>query len=170
MNRLLSRGAAAVALAVAGLAAVPAPAHAADVSAPYTCTSPLGTQPVTIAAALTATPEPATAGIAVTFRLVVAQLGLTSPLTINSWTAAVTLDVSGAESAQVPIAGTGGPVRPNQPIGAVLTGTWTPTVPGTDEVRGGDVAVTANLALVGTVRLTCVADQPQPVAATLTVR
>jgi hypothetical protein len=174
MKRLLSRrtgtGAAAVALGVAGLAAAPAPAYAAEVSAPYTCTTPLGSQAVSIQASLTATPDPATAGGEIAFELNVSQLGLTAPLTVNSWTATAALDVSGAETAQFPVTGTGGPIPANQPIGGVLHGTWAPSVAGTDEVRGGDVAVTANVVLIGDVSLTCTPDEPRPVGATLTVQ
>lgn len=170
MKRLLSLGATTVALGLAGLAAAPAPAYADEVSAPYTCTTPLGTQAVSIQASLTATPDPATAGAAVAFELTVSQLGLTAPLTVNSWTATAALDVSGAETAQFQATGTGGPIPANQPIGGVLHGTWTPGVPGTDEVRGGGVAVTANVVLIGNVSLTCTPVEPRPVGATLTVQ
>ena len=174
MKRLLSRpagiGAAAIALGVAGLAVAPATAYADEVSAPYTCTTPLGTQAVSIQASLTATPDPSAAGGEVAFVLNVSQLGLTAPLTVNSWTATATLEVSGAETAQFQVTGTGGPIPANQPIGGVLNGAWTPSVPGTDEVRGGDVAVTANVVLIGNVSLACTPDEPRPVGATLTVR
>jgi hypothetical protein len=76
----------------------------------------------------------------------------------------------GAETAQFPVTGTGGPIPANQPIGGVLHGTWAPSVAGTDEVRGGDVAVTANVVLIGDVSLTCTPDEPRPVGATLTVQ
>jgi hypothetical protein len=170
MSRSLFRLGAVMGCAVLGLLAAPLPASAAAVSAPYACTSPLGTQSVTIAASLTATPNPADAGAPVLFRLHVSNLGLTAPLTVNSWTGTVTLEVSGAETAQFTITGRGGPIPPFQPITGDLSGSWTPSAPGVDEVRGGTVAITANVALVGTVSLTCAPAQPQPVGETLTVQ
>ena len=170
MSRSQLRRGAVVACAVLGVLAAPLPASAAAVSAPYACTSPLGTQSVTIAASLTATPNPAGAGAPVLFQLHVSNLGLTAPLTVNSWTGTVTLAVSGAETAQFTVAGSGGPIPAFRPITGDLSGSWTPSVPGVDEVRGGGVAITANVALIGKVSLTCTPAQPQPVGETLTVR
>jgi hypothetical protein len=169
MSRSLARRGAVVASAVLAVLAVPLPASAATVSAPYECTSPLGTQSVTIAASLSATPNPAGAGAPVLFQLHVSDLGLTSPLTVNSWSGAATLEVSGAETARFQVTGSGGPIAPLQPITGDMSGSWTPSASGVDEVRGGDVAITANVALVGDVALTCTPAQPQPVGETLTV-
>lgn len=173
MNRCIARraavGSAAVVLGSVGALVAQLPAQAADVSAPYTCTSPLGTNSVSIQGSLTATPNPATAGTAVSFQLHVSQLGLTAPLTINSWSGTATLNVSGAESAQFPVSGGGGPIPANQAISGDLSGTWTPTTAGTDQVQGGDVSITADVALVGTVDVSCTPVAPQPVAETLTV-
>lgn len=153
-----------------GLLAAPLPASAAAVSAPYTCESPLGSQSVTISGSLTADPNPAAAGAPVAFTLEVTDLGLTAPLTITSWSGTVDLDVSGAETAQFAASGTGGPIPANEPITAEFAGSWTPTAAGTDEVTAGDVAISAEVQLFGTVELTCTPDEPRPVAETLTVQ
>lgn len=160
------------ALALGGLGAIVAqsPAHAADFSAAYTCTAPvLGTQSVTIDGSLTASPNPAAAGAPVDFALHVAQVSLTAPVTINSWTITADLDVSGAETAQFQVTGSGGEVPANQPISGDLSGSWTPTAAGTDEVRGANVTVNANVVLLGDITVDCTPDEPRPVAETLTV-
>lgn len=152
-----------------GVLAAPLPASAAPVAVPYTCVTPLGTQSVTITAEVTANPNPASVGSPVAFSLHVSDLGLTAPLTINSWTGSVQIDVTGAETAQFPATGSGGPIAANQPITADLAGTWTPTVAGTDELTGGAVAITANVVLIGNVQITCTPVEPRPVGGTLTV-
>jgi hypothetical protein len=158
------------AVAALGTALAPLPASAATVSAPYACTSPLGTQGVTIDATLTADPNPAAVGEPVGFRLQVTGLGLTSPLPVTSWSGTVTLNVAGAETAAVDVTGGGGAIPANQPIGGALAGSWTPAVAGVDEVTGGAVTITADVALIGAVALTCAPVEPQPVGETLTVR
>jgi hypothetical protein len=160
------------ALAVGGLGAIvlQSPALAADFSAAYTCTAPvLGTQSVTIDGSLTASPNPATAGTPVGFALHLTQISLQAPVAINSWTMTVNLQVSGAETAQFPVTGTGGRVPANQPITGDLAGTWTPTTAGTDEVQGAEVTVIANVILLGNVTVNCTPDDPRPVGETLTV-
>jgi hypothetical protein len=77
--------------------------------------------------------------------------------------------VTGAETAQFQLTGTGGPIPANQPITGTLTGTWTPTVAGTDEIAGGDVAITAQVVLLGAISLACTPVGPRPVGETLTV-
>jgi hypothetical protein len=62
------------------------------------------------------------------------------------------------------------PIAPLQPITGDLSGSWTPSAAGADEVRGGDVAITANVALLGDVALACTPVPPQPVGETLTVQ
>ena len=170
MSRSLPRWIVIASVVPFGLLAAPVPASAAAVSAPYTCTSPLGTQSVTITGSLTADPNPAAAGTEVAFALEVTDLGLTAPLTINSWSGTVDLDVSGAETAQFQASGSGGPIAANQPITGSLAGAWTPTVAGTDEVTGGDVSIVAQVVLLGSVSLTCTPVEPRPVAETLTVQ
>jgi hypothetical protein len=170
MSRTLPRWAVIGSVLPLGLLVAPLPASAAPISAPYTCTSPLGAQSVTIAGELVADPDPATAGAPVTFSLNVTDLGLTAPLTITSWSGTVTADVSGAETAQFELTGSGGPIPANEAITATFAGSWTPTVAGTDEVTGGDVAITAEVTLLGSVALDCTPDEPRPVAATLTVQ
>ncbi|HKS98809.1 MAG TPA: hypothetical protein VJT31_04695 [Rugosimonospora sp.] len=169
MSRTTVRRAAAALLGAAGAIALQVPAHAAAVSAPYTCTDVLGTQSVTIQATLTATPNPAAAGSSVAFALHVSSLGLTSPLTINSWTGSATLVVSGAQSATFQVSGSGGSIAANQTITANMSGTWTPTATGTDQVSGGNVNITANVALLGNVTVACTPVAPAPVGETLTV-
>ena len=150
--------------------AVQSPALAADFSAPYTCTSPLlGTQAATIDGTLTATPNPAAAGSPVGFALHFTKVSLTAPLTISSWSISTVLQVSGAESAQFTVTGTGGTVPANTPISGDLAGTFTPTVAGVDQIQGGAVTVKANVFLLGTITVNCTAVQPGPVGETLTV-
>lgn len=159
-------------LALGGLGAVAlqAPAHASDFSAAYTCDIPLsGSQAVTITGSLTASPNPATAGTAAHFALHIANLSLSSPVAINSWTATAGIDGSGAETASFQVTGSGGSVPANQPITGDLAGDWTPTAAGTDQFQGGDVTVQANLAILGTITIPCTPTDPRPVAETLTV-
>jgi hypothetical protein len=170
IGRRLAFASAAAALGGLGALVAQSPALAADFSAAYTCTAPvLGTQHVTIDGSLTASPNPATAGQPVQFALHLAQISLRAPVTINSWTMTVDLTVTGAETAQFPVTGSGGKVSANQPITGDLSGTWTPTVAGTDELRGGDVTVHANVFLLGNVTVACTPDDPRPVGETLTV-
>ncbi|MDQ7909748.1 hypothetical protein RB614_35025 [Phytohabitans sp. ZYX-F-186] len=169
-GRRVAAGSVAVAIGGLGAVAVQSPARASDFSAAYTCTAPvLGTQNVTIDGSLTATPNPAAAGTVVDFDLHISQVSLTAPVAINSWTITADLDVSGAETAQFQVSGSGGGVPANQPISGDLAGTWTPTAAGTDEIRGGDVTVNANVVLLGNITIDCTPDEPRPVAETLAV-
>jgi len=163
-------GSAALALGGLGIIVAQSPALAADFSAAYTCTAPvLGTQSVTISGSLTATPNPAAAGAPVAFTLHLAQISLQAPVTINSWTMTAALDVSGAESATFQVAGSGGRVPANTAITGDLTGSWTPTVAGTDEVQGAAVTVKANVFLLGNITVACTPTDPRPVGETLIV-
>jgi hypothetical protein len=170
IGRRLAVGSTALALGGLGAIVLQSPALAADFSAAYTCTAPvLGTQSVTIDGSLTASPNPAAAGTPVSFALHLSQISLQAPVAINSWTMTVNLEVSGAETAQFPVTGSGGRVPANQPITGDLSGTWTATTPGTDEVRGADVTVNANVFLLGNVIVNCTPNDPRPVGETLTV-
>jgi len=170
IGRRLAAGSTTLALSGLGVIVAQSPAHAADFSAAYTCTAPvLGTQSVTIAGSLTASPNPAAANTPVGFALHLSQISLVSPVAINSWTMTSTLQVSGAQTAQFQVSGSGGRVPANQPITGDLAGSWTPAAAGTDEIRGGDVVVKANVVLLGTVTVNCTPDDPQPVGETLTV-
>ena len=170
LGRRLTVGSAALALGSLGAIVAQSPAQAAGFSAAYTCTAPvLGTQSATIDGSLTASPNPATVGAPVGFQLHIAQISLRAPVTINSWSMTVNLAVSGAETAQFPVTGSGGSVPANQPITGDLAGTWTPTTAGTDEVRGGDVTVNANVFLLGNITITCTPNEPRPVGETVTV-
>lgn len=166
----LAVGSAALTLGGLGAIVAQSPAYAADFSAPYTCTAPvLGTQNATIDGSLTASPNPAAAGTPVGFELHISQISLRAPVAINSWSITATMDVSGAETAQFQVTGSGGRVPANQPITGDLAGSWTPTASGTDEVRGGDVTVKANVVLLGTITIDCTPDEPRPVGETLAV-
>lgn len=159
-------------LALGGLGAVAleAPAHASDFSAAYTCTLPLsGAQAVTITGSLTASPKPATAGSPVQFKLHIANLSLSSPLAIKSWSATAAIDASGAQTASFQVTGSGGAVPANSPITGDLSGSWTPTASGTDQFQGGNVTVKASVTLLGNVTIPCTPNAPRPVAETLTV-
>lgn len=166
----LFRWAAVVTALPLAVLAAPLPAGAAPIAAPYTCVSPLGTDNVSIAAELVTSPDPATAGSPVEFTLTVTDLGVTAPLRINSWSGTAEVDVTGAETTSFTLSGSGGPIAANDPITGVLEGSWTPSVAGTDSLTGADVAITADVLVLGEVELTCTPDEPRPVAATLTVR
>ena len=165
--RVLSTSAALVVGCAAALA-VSAPAQAAAFSAPYTCSTPLGEQQATVEGDWTATPDPATVGEPVTIALNVTSLGLTAPLTINSWSATTAVEVSGSETASAEVSGSGGPVPANQPITAQLSGTWTPTAAGTAELRNGTVTINADVVLLGAMTVVCTPNEPRSVF-TLTV-
>ncbi|MEV6347100.1 hypothetical protein [Actinoplanes sp. NPDC051851] len=153
-----------------GVLAAPLPALADAISAPYTCSSILGDDAVTITGDLTVSPNPATKGSAVSFDLSVTDLGITAPLRIKTWSGTANLVVSGAESATFALSGSGGPIAAGAAITGELSGSWTPSVAGTDTITGGEVAITADVQLIGDVELTCTPDAGQPTAATLTVQ
>jgi len=173
MNRLGKRAATAatvLALGGFGVVATQATANASTFSAPYTCNVPIeGNQSVTINGSLTATPNPAAVNSSVSFDLHVSSISLSVPVTINSWTATADIDATGAESASFNVSGSGGSVASGQPITGDLTGSWTPTASGTDQFQGGNVSITANIALFGNVNVPCTPVAPRPVGETLTV-
>ena len=174
MNRSLGKRMAAttaiLALGGLGVVAAQAPASASTFSAGYSCTLPLtGAQAVTISGSLTGTPNPTTAGSATAFALHIGSLSLSSPLAINSWTATADVNVSGAESAAFQVTGSGGAVPANSPITGDLAGSWTPSAAGTDSLSGGNVSLTANVAILGNVTVPCTPTGTPPVAETLTV-
>jgi hypothetical protein len=170
IGRRVVVGTTALALGGLGILVAQSPALAADFSAAYTCTAPvLGTQSVTISGSLTATPNPAAAGTSVGFVLLLAEISLEAPVAINSWTMTAALDVSGAEAATFQVSGSGGRVPANSPITGDLSGSWTPTVAGTDVVQGAAVTVDANVVLLGNVTVACTPNDPRPVGETLTV-
>ena len=172
--RIGSKAAATAAVLVlggAGATAAQAPASASELTAAYSCSAPgLGTQSVTATGALTASPNPAAAGSPVSFDLNIASLSLTSPLAISSWSATSDIAGSGAETSAFQVTGSGGAIPAGQQVTNVdLTGSWTPTSPGTDQFVIGDITITANVALFGSVTATCTPSGTQPVAETLTV-
>jgi hypothetical protein len=163
--------AAVLALSGAGALAVQAPASASTITATYSCNVPLaGTKTVTLNGSLTPTPNPATAGSAVSFAAHVTSLSLSSPLAINSWSATAAIAGSGAQTSAFNVTGSGGSIPANQPIANLnLSGSWTPTVNGTDSFVIGNITIKANVALLGNVTIPCTPSGTQPVAATLTV-
>jgi hypothetical protein len=156
-------------LGALGAIAMQMPAHASDFSAGYTCTLPLqGAQNVTISGSVTATPSPSSVNTPTGFELVFST-DLTAPLDINNWTATADIDVSGAEIDVFQLTGSGGAVPAGQSISGSMAGSWTPTTAGTDEFRGGNVTINANVALLGNVTVPCTPNEPRPVGETLTV-
>lgn len=160
-----------LALSGAGAIAAQAPASASTFSATYSCSVPIvGTETATVDGSLTASPNPATAGSAVSFALDVTSISLSSPLAIDSWSATAAIAGSGAESSSFDATGSGGSIPANQAISDVdLTGSWTPSVSGTDTFVIGDITINADVELLGSLTVTCTPSGTQPTAETLTV-
>jgi hypothetical protein len=139
-------------------------------SAGYVCTVPiLGPRTVLVNAELTAIPDHAVARRPVRFRLHITGLGLRSPISIASWRATATIEVSGAQTTSFQLTGAGGTVAPRQPVTGTLTGDWTPRAAGTDQLRGGPVTITAAVPPLGDATIPCTPTPPRPTAGTLTV-
>jgi hypothetical protein len=172
MKKSLGRRAATVATVIAlgglGVIAAQAPAGASAFTAAYTCNSVLGAQSITVNGTATASPNPTSVNTSTHFTVHV-DTTLSSPLTVNSWSATLTADVSGAQTTSFPLTGSGGSIPANRPISADVAGDWTPTVVGTDQFQGGDLTIRANVAIFGNITATCTPDSPRPVAETLTV-
>jgi hypothetical protein len=162
---------AAVALGGAGIAvAAQSPASASAVTESYSCSYSLGTESVTAQGSLTATPNPATAGSAVSFDLDITSTNFSAPVTINSWTATADIAGTGAESSAFTVSGSGGSIPSGQDISNLnLTGSWTPSAAGTDSFTVGDVTIDANVSLFGNETVTCAPTGTVPVAETLSV-
>jgi hypothetical protein len=160
-------------LALGGTAviAVQAPASASTFSATYSCSVPIvGTKTATVDATLTASPNPATAGSAVSFALDVSSISLAPPLEVYSWSATADITGSGAESSSFDATGTGGELPSGQDISNVdLSGSWTPSTDGTDTFVVGDINIDADVFLLGDVTVSCTPSGTQPTAETLTV-
>jgi hypothetical protein len=163
--------AAVLALGSAGAVAAQVPASASTISETYSCDVPLaGTETVTANGSLTASPNPATSGSAVSFDLDVTSLSLSSPLAINSWTGTADIAGSGAQTSSFTVSGSGGSIPANQDISNLnFTGSWTPTASGTDDFTVGDVSLVANVELLGNETVTCTPTGTPPVAETLSV-
>jgi hypothetical protein len=161
----------ALALGGIGVIAAQLPASASTFTATYSCSVPIvGTETATVNAALTASPNPATAGTPVSFALDVSSISLSSPLAINSWSATAAIGGSGAETSAFDATGSGGSIPANQEITNVdLSGSWTPSVSGTDTFVTGDITINANVTLLGNVTVSCTPSGTQPTAETLTV-
>lgn len=171
MSSSLAKRAVTVAAAGAlGAMALQGAAHASTFSANYTCTVPVtGSQAVTINGSLTASPNPSTVNTSTHFALHISSLSLSSPLAINSWSATANVDATGAQTTSFTVSGSGGSVPANSPITGDLAGDWTPTVAGTDQFTGGNVSITANVAILGNITVPCTPNSPRPTAETLTV-
>jgi hypothetical protein len=163
--------AAVITLGGAGTIAAAGPASASQVTATYSCNVPVaGTESVTVDGSLTATPNPATTGSAVSFDLDITSTNLSSPLAISSWTGTADIAGSGAESSSFTVTGSGGSIPAGQDVSDLnLTGSWTPSVAGTDQFVVGDVTLNADVKLLGNVTVTCTPTGTQPVAETLSV-
>jgi hypothetical protein len=160
-----------VALSGAATLVAQAPASASTFTATYSCNVPIaGTESATVNATLTATPNPATAGSAVSFALDVSSISLAPPLEVYSWNATAAISGSGAESSSFDATGSGGELPAGQDISNVdLTGSWTPSVDGTDTFVVGDIDINADVELLGNVTVSCTPTGTQPTAETLTV-
>jgi hypothetical protein len=172
MNIPLGRRAATAATVITlgglGVVAAQAPAGASTFTAAYICNSILGTQSITVSGTATASPNPTKVNTSTHFAVHV-QTTLSSPLTVNSWSATLTADVSGAQTASFQLTGSGGSIPANQAISADVAGNWTPTAAGTDQLQGGNLSIKANVAIFGNITATCTPNSPRPVAETLTV-
>lgn len=168
LGRRAATTATVIALGGLGVVAAQAPAGASSFSTSYTCNSILGTQSISVSGTATATPNPAKVNTSVHAAVHVVTT-LSSPLTINSWSATLTANVSGAQTASFPLTGSGGSIPANQPVTADVAGNWTPTAVGTDQFQGGNLSIKASVAIFGTITATCTPNSPRPVAETLTV-
>lgn len=150
--------AAVLALGAFGVMAVPGAAQAADtVTANYTCDLPTGAQTGDFTAVVTLDPASPTAGQAVNVSVDLTQVPFTSPLTVNNYDASLTINVSGAETGSFDVTkssdtgfGAGEPITVQG-----MTGSWTPTVAGTDTGTPATATVNANVSLLGNVTITC---------------
>ncbi|MFL6054286.1 MAG: hypothetical protein ACJ72W_15400 [Actinoallomurus sp.] len=168
LGRRAATAATVMALGGLGVVAAQAPADASTFTAAYTCNSILGTQSIAVNETATASPNPTKVNASTQFAVHV-QTTLSSPLTVNSWSATLTADVSGAQTASFPLTGSGGSIPANQPIAADVAGNWTPTGVGADQLQGGNLSIKANVAIFGNITATCTPNSPRPVAETLTV-
>lgn len=150
--------AAILALGALGVLAAPGAAQAAtSVTANYTCDLPTGSQSGDFTAEVTLDPAAPTAGQAVNVNVDLTQVPFTSPVAVNNYDASLTINVSGAETGSFDVTkssdtgfGAGDPITVSG-----MTGTWTPSVAGTDTGTPGTATVNANVALLGDVTITC---------------
>jgi len=166
--------AAATVMAVGGLGAVAvqaagqAGAHAAGFSTTYTCSGPmLGTRSAVLDGWLTS-PGQAAVNQPVGFQLHIASLGLGAPYAIGSWSASARVRVGGAENTAFRLTGSGGFVPVGQPLSGDLSGQWAPAANGPHELSVGGITISASTP-GGGLTAYCAANEPRPVAETLTV-
>jgi hypothetical protein len=155
-----------VTLGTAGVVAAQSPAQASTFTGTYSCTSVLGTSTISGSASLTATPNPATAGSPTHWVLSVS--GISSPVTISSWSGSANVSISGAETAGFSLAGSGGTIPANTPSTVTMAGNWTPSATGSDDATIPSFSVTGRV-LFTSITVNCTAVSPIPVAETLTV-
>src|SRR5215470_17592460 len=96
------------------------------------------------------------------------------PASASELTAAYSCSVPGVGAENVTAVGaltaSPNPAAAGSPVSNVdLTGSWAPTSSGTDQFVVGDITITANVALFGSVTVSCTPSGTQPVAETLTV-
>lgn len=139
------------------LVAPPAAQAATTVTANYTCSLPTGDQTGDFTAEVTLDPAAPAAGQAVNVSVDLTQVPFTSPLNVNSYDATLTINVSGAETGSFDVTkssdtgfGAGEPITVSG-----MTGSWTPSVAGTDTGTPGTAVVDANVTLLGNVTVTC---------------
>jgi hypothetical protein len=155
--------AAATVMAVGGLgalavqAATQATAQAAGFSTTYTCSGPmLGTRTAVLEGWLTSPGQTAV------------NLSLGAPYPMDSWSASARVRVGGAENTAFRVTGSGGYVPVGQPLSGDLSGEWAPAANGTHVLNVGGITISAN-APAGNLTAYCAANEPRPVAETLTV-
>lgn len=160
-------------LALTGAAAVvsmqSSPASASTLTENYSCSTSGGSESVTFHGSLTATPNPATSGSAVSFVYDITSTNMSSPTTIKSWSATATIAGSGAQSSSFPAKGSGGKISSGNFGNVKLKGSWTPTKSGSDSFKIGNITVKVDLAVLGTQNATCKPTGTVPVAETLSV-
>ena len=166
--------AAATVMAVGGLGAIAvqaagqATARAAGFSTTYTCAGPLlGTRSAVLDGWL-GSPGQTAVNQPVGFRLHISSLGLGAPYPLASWNATARVRVGGAEISAFRVAGSGGYVPIGQPLSGDLSGEWAPSANGPHDLTLGGITISANTP-AGTLTAHCAANEPRPVAETLSV-
>jgi hypothetical protein len=153
-----------------GAIAAQAPAWAGGFSTTYTCNVPmLGSRTAVLDGWLTS-PGQTAVSRPTGFRLHISSLNMRTPIALHSWSASAWVTVGGAENSAFRMTGSGGYVPAGQPISGDLTGDWSPAVGGTDLLSVGRIKITATTAMTGPVTAHCVANEPGPVAETLSVQ
>ncbi|GAA1265578.1 hypothetical protein GCM10009677_17060 [Sphaerisporangium rubeum] len=131
-----------------------------EFKAPYTCQIPnVGPLEGSTTGYTTLTPGTVKVGTPTSIALAV-KAPIDSPEDINSWHAAIDIDVTGPENVTVTTEAKGGHFSGGDLISMQLNGTWTPTKPGTYELRPGKATVTGDVQVYGQVTINCTPDDP----------